>query len=80
MCLRAPEHRIRGEKTSLGKRLIVTLLLIGQFPCWWLEKGAYRPWVELPVGSVRRRIDFSHLPVVGAQAISLFEILCIIET
>ena len=80
VCLRARDHRIRGEKSSFRKWGKLTLLLIGQFPCWWLEKGAYRPWGEVPVGSFRRRIDFSYLPVVGAQAISLFEILCIIET
>ena len=80
VCLRAQDHRIRGEKSSFRKWGKLTLLLIGQFPCWWLEKGAYRPRGELPVGSVRRRLDFSYLPVVGAQAICLFEILCIIET
>ena len=59
----------------------MTLLLIGQFPRWWLEKDVSRPWGKLLVGSVvRGRIDFSYLPVVGTQAICLFETLCIIET
>ena len=39
------------------------------------------PGGKLLAGSViRGRIDFSYLPVVGAQAICLFERLCIIET
>ena len=56
------------------------MTLIGQFPCWWLEKDVSRPWGKLLVGSVvRGRIDFSYLPVVGTQAICLFEGLCITE-
>ena len=81
VCLRARDHRIRRGKSSFEGWGKLTLLLIGQFPCWWLEKDVSCPWEKLLAGSVvRGRIDFSYLPIVEAQAICLFERLCIIET
>ena len=80
VCLRARDHRIRGGKSSFEGWGKLTLLLIGQFPCWWLENDISYLWEKLVAGSVvRGRIDFSYLPVVGAQAICLFERLCVIE-
>ena len=80
VCLRARDHRIRREKSSFEGWGKLTLLLIGQFPCWWLEKDISCPWGKLLARSVvRGRIDFSYLPVVEAQAICLFERLCVIE-
>ena len=53
MCLRAQDHWIRREKSSFEGWGKLTLLLIGQCPCWWLEKGANRPWGK--VASAKRR-------------------------
>ena len=38
VCLRARDHRIRRGKSSFEGWGKLTLLLIDQFPCWWLEK------------------------------------------
>ena len=63
VCLRARDHGIHREKSSFKGWGKLTLLLIDQFPCWWLEDIS-RPWRKLPVGNVRGRIDFSYFPVV----------------
>ena len=81
VCLRARDHRIRRGKSSFEGWGKLTLLLIDQFPCWWLEKDVSCPREKLLAGSVvRGRIDFSYLPVVGTRTICLFEGLCISAT
>ena len=53
VCLRARDHRIRGEKSSFEGWGKLTLLLIGQFPCWLLEKDISCPWGKVASGKRR---------------------------